>query len=461
MTETRISTQVTPEENLNVLSQAEMSKLLSTSQGGLYDLFRRCSLAVLNCGSDIDDPKQILEQYQDFDIRVIQQERGIKLALTNAPASAFVDGTMIRGIKNHLFSVLRDTVYVNNLLADRHRFDLNTSAGITNFVFHILRNGGLLKPMNHPNLVVCWGGHAISLEEYCYTKEVGYQLGLRGLNICTGCGPGAMKGPMKGAAIAHTKQRVADRRYIGISEPGIIAAESPNPIVSHLVILPDIEKRLEAFIRIGHGFIVFPGGVGTAEEVLYLLGILLHPDNQSIPFPLVLTGPSSSQGYFDQLDHFIRHTLGEQATGLYQIIIGDATKVARFIKEKLTVVRAYRKQTSDAFYYNWLLNIEYDFQQPFTPSHEQMAALALHQQQGTHSLAVNLRRLFSGIVSGNVKEAGIRQIEQQGPFAIQADTKLMELLDHLLTFFVKQQRMKIPGASSYVPCYYLVDQKSG
>ena len=48
-------------------------------------------------------------------------------------------------------------------------------------------------------------------------------------------------------------------------KPGIIAAESPNPIVNDLVIMPDIEKRLEAFVRLAHGIVVFPGGVGTAE----------------------------------------------------------------------------------------------------------------------------------------------------------------------------------------------------
>jgi predicted Rossmann-fold nucleotide-binding protein len=32
-------------------------------------------------------------------------------------------------------------------------------------------------------------------------------------------------------------------------------------------------------VRIAHGIIIFPGGVGTAEELLYLLGILMHPDN--------------------------------------------------------------------------------------------------------------------------------------------------------------------------------------
>lgn len=147
------------------------------------------------------------------------------------------------------------------------------------------------------NLVVCWGGHAIGREEYDYTKKVGYELGLRGLNVCTGCGPGAMKGPMKGATIGHAKQRIRTGRYVGITEPGIIAAESPNPIVSNLVIMPDMEKRLEAFVRTGHGMIEFPGGVGTAEEILYLLGILLHPDNAGMPLPVIMTGPKSAEPY--------------------------------------------------------------------------------------------------------------------------------------------------------------------
>ena len=143
---------------------------------------------------------------------------------------------------------------------------------------------------------------------------VGYRLGLRGCNICTGCGPGAMKGPMKGAYIGHAKQRIKNGRFIGLTEPGIIAAESPNPIVNELVILPDIEKRLEAFIRLGHGIIIFPGGPGTSEELLYLLGVLMHPDNQEIPMPLILTGPASSREYFRQIDEFIGANTGRRSS---------------------------------------------------------------------------------------------------------------------------------------------------
>ena len=128
---------------------------------------------------------------------------------------------------------------------------------ITNAVFHVLRNARLLDVRARPNLIVCWGGHSIGNAEYKYTKKVGYEMGLRGLDVCTGCGPGAMKGPMKGATIGHAKQRIQSGRYIGLTEPGIIAAEPPNPIVNQLVIMPDIEKRLEAFVRMAHGIVVF------------------------------------------------------------------------------------------------------------------------------------------------------------------------------------------------------------
>src|SRR5690606_8148883 len=289
---------------------------------------RQCALAILNTGTQIDNAKTILEAYEDFEVRIHQQDRGVRLELINAPADAFVDGHMISSTREMLFSALRDIVYTENEPSST-RIDLSSSEGITDYVFHLLRNARILHAGAEPNMVVCWGGHSINSEEYQYSKRVGHELGLRNLNICTGCGPGVMKGPMKGATIAHAKQRLVGGRYLGLTEPGIIAAEAPNPIVNELVILPDIEKRLEAFVRVGHGIIIFPGGVGTAEEFLYLLGILLHPDNADIPLPVILTGPSDSAPYLQQLHEFVGATLGETAQQRYRIIIDDPAAVAR------------------------------------------------------------------------------------------------------------------------------------
>jgi pyrimidine/purine-5'-nucleotide nucleosidase len=450
-----VDTLISPEGRLEVLSKAEVVQLLDTGLGGLYQVFRNCALAVLNCGSSIDDGKELLERYKSFEISIVQRERGIKLDIRGAPAIAFVDGKMIKGIHEHLFAVLRDIVFVSNEVTENPKFDMSRSEGITDSVFHILRNANVLRPQRNPNLVVCWGGHSINRVEYNYSKEVGYQMGLRDLDICTGCGPGAMKGPMKGATIGHAKQRLTGGRYLGISEPGIIAAESPNPIVNDLVIMPDIEKRLEAFVRVGHGIIVFPGGAGTAEEILYILGILLHPDNAEIPFPLIFTGPESSRDYFRQINEFIGQTLGEEAQKRYKIIVDDPEMVARELQMAIKEVREFRKSRSDAYYFNWLLKIDEEFQRPFKPSHENMRSLNLHKNQETHLLAANLRRAFSGVVAGNVKDEGIRAIEKYGQFEIYGDREIMGPMDALLASFVEQSRMKLPG-KVYVPCYRIV-----
>ncbi|MCC4616693.1 nucleotide 5'-monophosphate nucleosidase PpnN [Xanthomonas campestris pv. asclepiadis] len=447
-----VDARIYPRGGLDVLSKAEVARLRDASSGGMHELLRRCALAVLTSGSASDDPRAARDLYPDFDIQVNQQDRGIRIDLSNAPAMAFVDGEIIRGVAELLFAVVRDLAYMAIEL-EAQRADLDTSEGITNAVFGQLRNARILQPSD-PNLVVCWGGHSISRDEYLYTKQVGYELGLRGLDICTGCGPGAMKGPMKGATIAHAKQRKHHTRYIGVTEPGIIAAESPNPIVNHLVIMPDIEKRLEAFVRIGHGILVFPGGVGTAEEILYLLGILLREENADLPFPLILTGPTIAAPYFEQIDRFIRLTLGEAVASRYEIIVGDPVAVARRMAEGILEVRAHRKEQKDSYYFNWSVHIPLEYQQPFEPSHEAMAALDLHHGRPALALAADLRRAFSGIVAGNVKEDGMRRIEEFGPFEIHGDPDIMQALDELLRGFVEQRRMKISG--DYRPCYRVV-----
>jgi predicted Rossmann-fold nucleotide-binding protein len=451
---------VAPEGTLAIVSRLAANQLLGSSRaagtGGLYDLWRQCSLAVLNTGSQEDDVLKILSRYENFRISIVQHEGGIAIDLANAPDSAFVGKQMIRGIREHLFAVLRDIIYTYHDIYDNPRFDMTTSVGITDGVFHILRNARVLRAHEEPRLVVCWGGHAINREEYDYSKVVGYALGLRGLDICTGCGAGAMKGPMKGATVGHAKQRMRNGRYLGLTEPTIIAAESPNPICNELVILPDMEKRLEAFVRMAHGIVVFPGGVGTAEEILYLLGILLRPDNRAESLPLVFTGPVASKPYFERLDEFVGETLGPVARRRYRVILGDPDAVAEIVMDGLKRVRDERAEADNAYFFNWALQIDPAFQVPFEATHAAMAALELHSEQPEHALAVNLRRAFSGIVAGNVREAGMRLVKEHGPFELGGEKRITRALDSLLHDFVVQRRMRRSDPSTYVPSYRIV-----
>ncbi|QIQ20391.1 nucleotide 5'-monophosphate nucleosidase PpnN [Zophobihabitans entericus] len=452
-------TTINPLGSMDLLSQIEVTMLKGSANSELYQLFRNCSLATLNAGSQTDDSKAILEKFKTFDINVLSRERGVKLELINPPETAFVDGKIIRSIQANLFAVLRDILFVNSQIAAVSgitNFNSNHSAYITNLVFSILRNANALHVGEEPNLIVCWGGHSINETEYYYARQVGLQLGLRELNICTGCGPGVMEAPMKGAAVGHAQQRYHESRFIGMTEPSIIAAEPPNALVNELLIMPDIEKRLEAFVRMAHGVVIFPGGPGTAEELLYVLGILLNPENHHLVFPLVLTGPKESREYFDALDSFICNTLGEEARKHYQIIIDDPEEVARVMVKGVSAVKASRLATSDAYGFNWLLKIDEALQHPFEPTHENMAALDLHKDQPVDALAAALRRAFSGIVAGNVKESGMKEIEANGPYKLHGDPALMAQLDKLLRSFVEQDRMKLPGSTAYKPCYEII-----
>ena len=54
-------------------------------------------------------------------------------------------------------------------------------------------------------------------------------------------------------------------------------------------------------------------------------------------------------------------------------------------------------------------------------THESMAHLNLSTGQTTTDLAINLRRAFSGIVAGNVREEGVRLVAEHGPFLLRGD----------------------------------------
>ena len=180
----------------------------------------------------------------------------------------------------------------------------------------------------------------------------------------------------------------------------------------------------------------------------------MHPENAGHPLPVILSGPAESAEYFAAIDRFVAATLGAEAQALYRVIIDDPDEVARSMKLSMGEVETFRREGGDAFYFNWQLRIEKDFQEPFNPTHEAMAALSLMRGQAPHLLAASLRRVFSGIVAGNVKEHGIRAVDEFGPFQIHAKPDMLRAMDELLHLFVAQQRMKLQG--EYTPCYRLV-----
>ena len=270
-------------------------------------------------------------------------------------------------------------------------------------------------------------------------------MGLRGLDVCTGCGPGAMKGPMKGATIGHAKQRINLGRYIGLTEPGIIAAEPPNPIVNQLVIMPDIEKRLEAFVRMAHGIVVFPGGAGTAEEMLYLLGILLDPANRDQPLPRRAHRPRGKRRLFRAPEPLHRrHARRDGAEAPHRDHRRPCEAWRARSSRACSRCASSGRRAATPTISTGCSSVPEDFQHPFEVTHESMRASQLHRDQPVHQLAANLRRAFSG--HRHRQRQGIRhqpRSKNSGRTSCRAIAQLMKLLDELLTAFVAQLRMKL------------------
>ena len=140
-----INTVITPDPESNILSQDEVRRVRDTSTTGIKVLFKKCALAVLNSLELTDDIRIVQRQLEHFDINVLQRDRGIKLEIINAPSQAFIDGEMIQGVKEHLFSVLRDIVFLDQALRFNPDFDFSSGTATTNSIFNILRNAQAIK----------------------------------------------------------------------------------------------------------------------------------------------------------------------------------------------------------------------------------------------------------------------------------------------------------------------------
>ena len=153
---------------------------------------------------------------------------------------------------------------------------------------------------------------------------------------------------------------------------------------------------------------------------------------------------------------FIAATIGEHALERFRVIIGDPDRVAAEAAQGVRQIASARGQAHESFFFNWRLHIDVEFQRPFAATHENMAALDLRADQSTVDLAVNLRRAFSGIVAGNVREEGVRLVAAKGPFELRGEPHIARALDRLLRGFVAERRMKLSEPQAYSPCFRVV-----
>lgn len=385
--------------------------------------------------ADYNDTRAVREKFRTMTAQVDESNGDFHILLRNVPRDVLYDGeNVIWQSVEQISSAIRDILFpppppTPGCTADE------TSAAVKKFAEH----AGLLYRGERGLVVFTWGGHRVPRAEYEFAKQCGYWLALHlpDMENITGCGEGIMKAPFKGAQVAYGKQRsfrrFGRRDFIGLTEKNILAAEAPNEVVNRLIVFPNIEQRMEAFIRASHRGRAHPGGPGTIEEIMTMLALLSMPENNDIPYEFDLVEGDDSL-YFRELDQYLSTCFRGELDNLYTVHRGRPQQYARYVTE--TTRRLHMR-------YLWNDDLVFDprIQEPFEVSFESMEALDLTRDQEPFSLLINLRRFFSAIVHLSVKDPDMVDLWGDERPLIRGDRDIVAATDELVKKLEAQGRI--------------------
>jgi uncharacterized protein (TIGR00730 family) len=130
-----------------------------------------------------------------------------------------------------------------------------------------------LRALEDTNFRVCLFGSArITAADPLYHTvfELSRALAARGIDIITGGGPGLMEAANAGVfAARHTSSR-----SYGLTLEFPALEEPPNPHLDIKSSHKRFSSRLDEFVRLSHGVVVAPGGIGTLLELMYVWQLL-------------------------------------------------------------------------------------------------------------------------------------------------------------------------------------------
>ena len=150
---------------------------------------------------------------------------------------------------------------------------------------------------------------------YIGAEETAFQLVKKGYGVITGGGPGIMEAGNRGA-----------QRGGGISAGCTIVLEfeqAANKYIDtdKLVTFDYFFTRKTMFMRYAQGFIVFPGGFGTFDELFE--AITLIQTKKIAKFPIILYGSKFWKGLFEWVKESVldgEHNISEKDLEIYNIV---------------------------------------------------------------------------------------------------------------------------------------------
>jgi uncharacterized protein (TIGR00730 family) len=165
-------------------------------------------------------------------------------------------------------------------------------------------------------------------EYYEKAREMGARVSDLGFTVLTGGGPGIMQAANQGAIEAKGKS-------VGINIE-LPFEQDGNPYLNVRVDIKYFFVRKVLLFKYSFGFIVFPGGFGTLDELFEALTLI---QTQKMPwFPVVLIGKDYWKGLFLQMQDMEKgQTISPDDINLV-LITDDMDEALAYVQEKVALM---------------------------------------------------------------------------------------------------------------------------
>lgn len=181
--------------------------------------------------------------------------------------------------------------------------------------------------------VTVFGGARFDSESHYYAEaqHLGTILGEEGIPVITGGGPGVMEGANKGC-FSSSSASVG----LNISLP---FEQEPNPYQDTSLEFRYFFVRKFMFVKHAVGFVIFPGGYGTMDELFEALTLI--QTGKVRPFPIVLIGTDYWQGLMDWMRNTMlaNGCINERELHLFSVV-DDAEAAAKTILQHARMLQA-------------------------------------------------------------------------------------------------------------------------
>ena len=166
---------------------------------------------------------------------------------------------------------------------------------------------------------------------YQEAQRLGELLGVEGVPVITGGGPGIMEGANKGCFSTAT-----DTVGLNISLP---REQTANPYQDISLEFRYFFVRKFMFVKHAVGFAIFPGGYGTMDELFEALTLV--QTGKVRPFPIVLIGREYWQGLADWMEEtMLKQGCIDAAERRLFTVVDDAAAAAKIFLRHVRMLKA-------------------------------------------------------------------------------------------------------------------------